>query len=134
METVTPITVEFLKDNFGININDAELYIDNLIKEPTKPKKPVLPSGASSAIVEEYLSKLKDYENLKSKYDDESKSYNLLRNEYVNILEDYIKDCAGMENVPEKQRDKVWWMAWERANHDYPAIYSHLVDLVDLFI
>lgn len=134
MKTITVgITVQKLRD-FG-NISEAIKYAQEQYGEyPSKPSKPNLKHGHSSVEAKQYVSDLEAWEKGMVEYNKQKSEYQE-RSSLVNeVIEDFIKDEAGLDTVPETSRGKVWSKAWSDGHSNgYSEVYGVLCSLVDLF-
>jgi len=100
-----------------------------------RPIKPILKSNPTSIEVKKYAEELEKYEaevvNHKIATDRKSETVRELHA----VLEDYLKDDAGLYNiVPKDKQDKVWNCAWQKGHSSgYSEVYNYLVELVELF-
>ena len=127
------VTIQSLKD-FG-NMSEAIKYAQEQYGEyPSKPSKPNLKHGHSSIEAKQYVSDLEVWEKNISEYDKKVSEFRE-RSSLVNeVIEDFIKDEAGLNLIPETSRGKVWSKAWSDGHSNgYYEVYGVLCSLVDLF-
>lgn len=129
----TKLTVAVLEEQGGIY--EAINYAKSQYPEyPDRPTKPILPSKHTSDDVVKYAETLAIYENQMVKYDGEKKTYQKKVNEIDAILEEFIKDQAGLNTIPEQYRANVWSKAWSDGHSGgYGDVYNELSNLIDIF-
>lgn len=118
------------------SVQEAIEYIGSLEPSYTQaPKTPRLGTGHTSTEVKEYASLLEQYEKDIIAHKETRKIENEQIKQLNTVLEDYIKDEAGLyDHVPKDKQDKVWSLAWQQGHSSgYSEIYNHLLDLVNLF-
>ena len=101
---------------------------------PKAPIKPKTQNITSSAQAQELAIAFANWENEMAAYNKENQNW--LDNKYKieSVLEDYIKEQAGLNDIPESSRDKVWDYAWAQGHSDgYYQVYLYLCQVVDLF-
>lgn len=135
METKKELTLEYLIENYSGDINRGIEYAKsekpNFIERPTKP---ILSNKPKSAEALDYAYKLKEYEDLIIIYEEQKKNRQEKIDEIDNIIEEFIKDVAGLKNVPEKYRDKVYSKAYSDGHSGgFFSVYQKLCELVDIF-
>lgn len=131
------INFEYLKEQYG----DSSVY--EAVKEaqsfygefPTKPNPPqTLSRNHDAKDLEEYTVAFKKYE---ADYKDWAKKSDEYRVNYQKIneaIEEYIKWAAGLHQVPEKYRVKLWTKAWEDGHSSgYSEVFGCLASLVYIF-
>lgn len=102
---------------------------------PNHPRPPQKPN--SGAAPKEY----RIYADLLEKYDAAMVEYNTNRDiiskhnhEVDNLIENYIKAAAGLNDIPEQYRNKVWTLAYDRGHGSgYYVVFLQLLELVDIF-
>ena len=132
---MTTLTLEYLIENYSGDINRGIEFSENRYPEPpNRPSKPILSNKPTSDEVFAYAHKLKEYEDLIIIYD-EQKNNRLEKIDEINdIVEEFIKDVAGIKNVPEKYREKVYSKAYSDGHSGgFYEVYQNLCELVDIF-
>ena len=135
MATLTDLTLEYLIENFAGDVNSGIVFAKS--KYPMyvdKPSKPTLGNKPTSSEALEFANKLKKYEDLiviyKAEYISRQEKITLIDG----IIEEFIKDVAGIKNVPEKYRDNVYSKAYSDGHSDgFFSVYQKLCDLCDIF-
>jgi len=118
-----------------LGVYKAIEYVQGLepdfIQRPTRPTLRVHTSTAAT----EYAKELEEYELAQVEYETNSQIRGTQVREMYVILEDYLKDEAGLYTiVPKANQNKVWAYAWQQGHSSgYSEVYSYLVDLVELF-
>ena len=145
METTTTVkntnglTSEMLNDFYiksGSICNTIEYANDFRLECPTRLKKPILKKDANSAEAKHYSLDLEKYEDELElgSYDIAKKEYQSMDFEISNLIEDFIKEESGLNDIPKQYRSKVYDIAYNNGHSSgYINIYQHLVDLVDIF-
>jgi len=116
------------------DFNKAVEYLRNQTFTIEHPKKPVLPAKPKPEDYIEHGKALQEYEPKLEVYNQKLTEYK----KFIGVLEgkliDWICQDAGLNNIPEKYRSKVFSYAWER-NHSYGYhdVRSALCELVDIF-
>jgi trehalose-6-phosphate synthase len=121
----------------GLSIYEAEKQIREYLHGlwVSKPKEARLNTNKpTKEDIENYNNSSKqyhlilvDYENKKSFYDSES-----LR--LWDLLHEKVKEDSGLNDIPEKYRDKVYSYACREGHSSgYIEIYNILCELVDIF-
>lgn len=113
-------------------IKNAENEILYKIKEPRRKTKPVLSTKHTTTEVEEYLLKLKEWEDDAVSYEEQRRGFHEQRQEVEYAILEYIKDKTSFNDVPEQYREKVWSKAYLDYD-DYNHFYNKLTDLIDVF-
>jgi hypothetical protein len=101
---------------------------------PKAPIKPKTQNITSSRQAHELAIAFANWENEMAVYNKENQNW--LDNKYKieSVLEDCIKEHAGLNDIPESSRDKVWNYAWAQGHSDgYYQVYLYLCQVVDLF-
>lgn len=120
--------------HFGDVSQGLDFAKEFLLLKPEKPSKPFLKNNATSGEAKQYGIALEKYEKEMVAYENELYGYKKHNNKINNIIEEYIKDAAGFDKVPQKSKEKVWSKAYSDGHSfGYHEVYTHLVDLVDLF-
>ena len=101
---------------------------------PATPYKPRLKDNAASSEVKEYAKLLEQYEE---EYKEYELDIHIVHRSNINIdneIELFIKEISGLNNIPEKSRDKVYYKAY-RDGHSSGlySVYQQLCELVELF-
>lgn len=131
------ITVKDLDQTFELtgSVNEVIKFAQSKYPVyPTNPSKPYLKSNANPTEIRKHADDVEDYETKKAEYVLAKGNYSTDTNEINKNLEDWIKNHAGLLNIPTKSQDKVWNKAWEDGHSDgYYEVYNKLMDLIDLF-
>lgn len=117
-------------------VYEAIEYVESL--EPDyilRPSKPILAVKHTALEVKEYAKNLERYNTNLVEYTDKKEEDDKIRQELNGVLQDYIKDMAGLyDTVPKANQNKVWAYAWQQGHSSgYGEVYGYLVDLVELF-
>ena len=107
---------------------------NQMVNRPKAPIKPKTQNITSSAQAQELAIAFANWENEMAAYNKENQNW--LNNKYKieSTLEDYIKEQAGLNDIPESSRDKVWNYAWAQGHSTgYYQVYLCLCQVVDLF-
>lgn len=107
---------------------------NQVIRKPHYKSKPLPPNEHTSESILNYSKELEEWE----KYKEEKNKTLVLHKEFQikvsDLLDEYIKEMSGLNDIPEKYRDKVYDRAWEDGHSDgYLQVYYELVDLVEIF-
>lgn len=101
---------------------------------PATPYKPRLKDNATSDEVREYAKLLEEYEKSYEEYKLEHLRVRDFNMEVENEIESFIKDISGLNDIPEKSRDKVWYKAYQDGHSSgIYSVYQELCELVELF-
>ncbi len=112
--------ISFAKDSYG--------------EYPSRPKKPILKHNANSTEVLEYADLLKIWETDNENYKAAIEEYNKTKTQINQVLEDFIKDEACLNTIPEQYRENVYAKAWNDGHSNgYYEVYCQLVSLVEIF-
>lgn len=132
--TTIPLAIETLKE-FGDKVGEAIAYAQTFYLEyPNSPKKPKLEDKHNSRQIAVYQKAYEQYEYELVNYGKEKMLFSERQNDINSMIEDYIKDITGFNDLPEKNKSKVWHKAWEDGHSDgYHQVYYELVELIDLF-
>lgn len=125
-----------------INLEEFETVYDAIeranamkLSYPNRPVRPRLEANPTAKSYRDYADKLEAYENDYAEYMAESKicdSHNIAVDA---LITEFIMREAGLDNIPEKSRTKVWNKAWNDGHSDgYYSVYGILTELVDLFL
>lgn len=127
-------TVEYLKKNFD-SVHKAYEYFRTLQKSYKHITRPISPnSNASSSVYLDYANKLIEYEKQKEINDKEIKEIRLYNDNLDSIFEEYIKDMAGLNTIPEQYKSKVYSLAYSNGHSGgYVKIYNELLNLIEIF-
>ena len=61
-------------------------------------------------------------------------AYNNVKHDINNIIEEYIREESGLNNIPIQYRDKIYNKAWQDGHSDgFYSVYQHLTELVNIF-
>ena len=93
-------------------IRNAEEGILRKIKEPSRKTKPFLANKHNTQDVEEYLVKLKEWENDAVSYEEQKILLYQQRQEVKYAIIEFIKVKTCFNDVPEQYREKVWSKAY----------------------
>lgn len=128
---IKELTLEQLKE-FGDDVYKAiEFAREFRLEYPDKPK---LDSNHTSKQLKEYNKAFGEYEFSMKNYEELKKLYNENDCKISSLIEKYIKDISGFNELPEKAKDKVWRKAWNDCHSEgYHSVYYQLCELVDLF-
>lgn len=139
------VTIEKLQN---VGVDSITLAIEwaksQYPKYPERVSKPTMPTLSSKHTSEDlsvytkdfasYQDKFKEYEEKTKTYKTDLESYNTKVREINKVIEEYIKEEAGLNDIPEKSRAKVFAKAWQdRHGSGYYEVYLELEELVDLF-
>lgn len=129
------LTIERLKESFSHDVNAGIDFAKEFYPAyPEKPSKPILKRDGTSKEATQYAKDLADWENADIEYKKQKDAYNKGKNQVDEVIESFIKDLAGLNNIPEKYREKVWSKAWQEGHSSgYSEVYNCLVDLLDIF-
>lgn len=124
------------RDLEKLDVYEAIKYVEKL--EPKYIQKPIRPNlkfNPSSTEAREYTANLEQYETDLVEYEIKNDERSKISGELYLVLEDYIKDMAGLyEVVPKANQSKVWAYAWQQGHSSgYGEIYGYLSELVELF-
>ena len=126
------LTIDELKQQ--ASVFDALEYAKSLYPElPQSPERISLHIKHTSQEALEYANALAQYEKDFAEYQQRKREYNESGKQINNIIEDFIKDIAGLDEIPEPSRSKVWAKAYEKRSEGYYYVYQELEELVDLF-
>jgi hypothetical protein len=114
------ITIEEIQQKVGGNVYEGIQYIEKVLglDSPSKPTKPITPRNGSRADFRKFADDMEAYELNLGSYNEQYKLYVEARNKRNSIIRDYIQDAAGIYNIPEQYRAKV---------------YQQLIELADIF-
>lgn len=138
---MTPLTFPSLPTQSEIydTFQNAGLYeiiktLENLEVHVSRPSKPIQPKDTSANGYCEYADKLEQYEKEMKEYKIQE---NLCQNHNLKVeslILDFIKNEAGLNNIPEQYRNKVFSKAWSDGHSDgYYEVYQELCELVEIF-
>lgn len=101
----------------------------------SRPSKPIVKLNANSKELREHLTLLEQWELDITEHEKVTSKERKISNERNTVLENYIKDQAGLfDVVPKDKQDKVWNYAWQQGHSSgYSEIYNYLIELVELF-
>jgi hypothetical protein len=93
---------------------------------PKLPERPTKPSTkiATSKEAAELAKSLKVYEDNLEKYEIAKKAYYAERGRLTLLLDEFVKDESGINEIPEQYREKVWsylFNKYDRADLLYEA-------------
>jgi len=134
-KTIEDVNSYFLKRDKSVYEVIDDIRNSNNNEYPDRISKPTLGLKHSSDDVIKYAEELKQYEILKKENDKQKEIYNLEQQRLNSLIEEFIKDQSGLNNIPEKYRDKVYNYAYSKSHSNgYYEVYLTLGDLVDIFI
>ena len=82
----------------------------------------------------EYANNLSEYEKLKKDEDDAYAKANVHNNAVDEIIEQWMKEKSGLNDIPEQYRAKVYSLAYQNGHSSgYSEIFGQLTELVDIF-
>lgn len=112
-----------------------ELEFSKMDKRPEIPRSPTLKNNHTYEEAFDYAEKLKEYiEVLKPKFQKEYGEWSRKKSEIESNITDFIKDVAGLNQIPKESQEKVWSRAWEDGHSDgYYEVYLRLCELTSLF-
>lgn len=127
------ITIEQM--NSASTINGAiEFAKEFYLPYPTAPRVPHLSDKRNLLEVQKYAVNLQEYNQLKLEYEKQQELYKSRSNVVNNLIEEYIKEQAGLNSIPEQYRDKVYSKAYSDGHSEgFYSVYSQLCELVELF-
>lgn len=123
------------------NNNDSVLAVIDLIQNSNKfdyPTTPYLPRLKSTSPTEseviEYVSKREKYDSDLEQYRKMKTLYDAEKNRLDILIEEFIKDYSGLNDIPEMYRGKVYSIAYSDV-HSYgmAEVYNKLTSLVEIF-
>lgn len=134
-EQPTVLTLEILKDAAFGDIQTALNFVKPFyLPYPEKPAKPSINPKATSIEARQYVDSLEGFEKKMVEYEKQKRAYSESQGKVNGVIEEYIKDLAGFNNLPEKSKPKVWSKAWDDGHSSgYHQVYYCLRELVDLF-
>ena len=99
---------------------------------PCKPRlKTTTPTDAE---IETYSTDLAMYNKNIENYKENEKLCTLESSNRTTAIEDFIKEEAGLNTIPEQYRSKVYSHAYDAGRSDgFDEVYQKLIDLVDIF-
>jgi len=137
--TTLPILPESLNDLAArFDIYDAikhvyEIYLVEYPSAPAKPKEPSLKDGVSAAVIK-YGEDFKAWEQAKAEYIERRSAIQKHNGKVNRLIESFIKDQSGLDNIPIQYRDKVYSHAYSDGHSDgYYTVYQKLCSLVEIF-
>jgi Zn-dependent oligopeptidase len=127
------ITLKDLQE-YGSVFNAIQFAQNTNIAYPARVTKPILKNSNDVEKLMAHVEALKQYEIDKMVFDTELDCYNNVRIHNNTIVEEYIKDESGLNNIPEQYQEKVFNKAWSDGHSDgYYSVYQELCNLVDIF-
>lgn len=130
MEQVTIEKLSTFYDVWGAVewAEDHKMYI------PDRPEKPRLNTKHTANDARKYTELLSNYEYDMIAYKEKLKESNEYNEVIDNIITDYICMEAGLQDIPEQYRSKVWNKAYQDGHSEgHIGIYDNLVELIDIF-
>jgi len=129
-----PTLEEIIANESGI-YNDV---IDQLQKfrysYPVTPIKPRLAIKHTADEATRYSIDLKDYEREMEIYNAEKKEIIAHNNKVDKLIEDWVKEDTGLNDIPAQYRDKVYSLAYSHGHSGgHREIRNYLIDLVNIF-
>ena len=129
-EAVTTEKLQSFEDVFAA----CEWVKAQHLSYPKRPDKPYLPIKHTAAEVQIYLPLLIEYVAAKSLHETAIDHWNKKTNAINAILEEFIKEEAGLNNIPITYRERTWSKAWaDGHSNGYYEVYSKLRSLVEIF-
>lgn len=127
------MTLQDLKDyyNKGNSITDtiAKLSYGDY---PVRPNKPTLKYNPNSDEVFKYAELLKEWEIDIKQYELRKLEFNKNRISVNSLIEEFIKDIANLDIVPEQYREKLFQKAYRDGHHNgYYEVYQILDNLIN---
>jgi hypothetical protein len=123
--------VASLPGDLSSRIDAAKSFMGQL---PRKPIKPAQKAGMSSNEVRAYAELLANWERAVEAWRKDWNSVCGQHKEVSAAIEQHIKDEAGLDQVPEQYRDRVYSHAWDSGHaNGYYEVYSHLCSLIHIF-
>ena len=126
-------TVEKLVD-LNLDIYDTIEYCHNdlRVSNPSRSTKPYLPTNHSHADVLAYATALAEYETSKATYEEFCKEVRRHNNAVDQLIDEYIIDVSGLNDIPKQYRQKVFAYACMDAENRYD-VFCRLEKLIDIF-
>lgn len=101
---------------------------------PFMPAKPQLQKNASSTDAMRYAGELRVWEDEHKEYLLQMDFYNKRRQAIEGVIEDFIKEAAGLSVVPKQYQDKVFIRAYKEGHSaGFYEVYLKIKDLIGLF-
>lgn len=109
--------------------------INNYLTSPQKPAKPQMPIGTpTSTQAREYADKLEEWEAAIPIWKEARENCIDYNRDIDGHIEYAIKTYAGLQNIPQQYRDKVWQKAWEDGHgYGFGEVYNKLCSLLEIF-
>lgn len=127
------ITLEEMKSAKSV-LAAIEMAESHQLPYPEAVKMPRLVDSKNIEQVKAHVVALESYQVEKQKFDEERKAYRTRQGEINSLIEDYIKDASGLNQIPEQYRDKVFSKAYGYGHLDgYCEVYLKLINLVEIF-
>ncbi len=127
-------TLDEIRDHSDHNYKNIEWALSLQGESPEKPKKPILSNPHTSQDAAKYTSDLALYETRMVRYKEESDAHRNHCNEISRVIEEYIKDEAGISIVPEQYRDKLYRYAYSEGHSSgYYQVFNTLTQLIEIF-
>lgn len=134
-ELLKNFDIDFVEDSMGKIFAKFDNWFDENYPYQSKYPKPRLNSSQPSVEeLDEYREKHDLYNKLNDEYEKTMKIRKEVSNTIDSIKEEMIREESGLNNIPEKYREKVYSLAWSNGHSDgYISVYNHLCELVEIF-
>lgn len=97
-------------------------------------EKPFLSRKPTAEEARYYARQLDIYEANKLAIKEQKELTKEIRQKAFEDFENYVKDLAGLFDIPEQYQANVWSLAYQRGHSSgYSEVYTNLVDLVEIF-
>jgi hypothetical protein len=124
--------------NEVVDINHAV----RMLEERYLPELPVPPAlvalynkNPTKEEFEEYISLSKQFNIDWETYEKSCNGYRQSKATIEETIQKFLSDKAGLSNIAEKSREKVWCLAYSRGKlFGWQQVYEELVELIDLFL
>jgi len=131
-----PTLEQFQLDNHLLGTYEMIKLLEKLRVHVSYPRKP---DGGGIKIKtaqehREYADKLELYEKEMEEYKVQEKECNIHNLKVDSLILDFIKNEAGLNNIPEQYWNKVFSKAWSDGHSSgYYEVYQKLCELVEIF-
>ena len=131
----TKLTVKELQEKSGDVYANITYATSTHLPYPTRPSVPLMSKfGKDSAGVMEYAKELAVYEKEKAIYDEKLREVKEFNRSINKVIEDYIKEESGLNDLPEEKRAKIYSKVYSDKHDDsYYCVYQELCEIVELF-
>jgi len=127
------VTIENLEE-FGEVYKAIEWAQKQYGEYPKAPKRPVLQSKHTSEEAKNYVVLLEQYEKDDTEYKTQKDLWTTNKRKVNDVIEQFIKNQAGLDTVPEQYREKISAKAYaDGHSNGYYEVFQHLCSLVDIF-